>query len=122
VAGGGEAVGRCSPSAGSRCPVRPAARATQALRKPTLIDLDPFISWVLRFGISGQMLQNIALGGAMITIPIYPQMVLEYNALQAGTPAPLVEHVRGGDPYRQAVGQSRLEQHHQVGFAPLPSA
>ena len=30
------------------------------------------------------MLQNIALGGAMITIPIYLQMVLEYNALEAG--------------------------------------
>jgi hypothetical protein len=30
------------------------------------------------------MLQQIALGGAMITLPIYLQMVLEYNALQAG--------------------------------------
>ena len=39
---------------------------------------------LFRLGISGQMLQNIALGGAMITIPIYLQMVLEYNALQAG--------------------------------------
>ena len=39
---------------------------------------------LFRFGISGQVLQNIALGGAMITIPIYLQMVLEYNALEAG--------------------------------------
>jgi hypothetical protein len=30
------------------------------------------------------MLQNISLGGMMITIPIYLQMVLEYNALEAG--------------------------------------
>jgi len=30
------------------------------------------------------MLQQIALGGAMITLPIYLQMVLEYNALEAG--------------------------------------
>ena len=30
------------------------------------------------------MLQQIALGGAMIALPIYLQMVLEYNALQAG--------------------------------------
>ncbi len=52
--------------------------------KPTLIDPDLFMSALFRFGISGQMLQNIALGGAMITIPIYLQMVLEYNALQAG--------------------------------------
>ena len=36
------------------------------------------------------MLQNIALGGAMIALPIYLQMVLEYNALQTGlTLAPL---------------------------------
>ena len=52
--------------------------------KPTLIDPALFDSKLFRFGISGQMLQNIALGGAMITIPIYLQMVLEYNALQAG--------------------------------------
>ena len=30
------------------------------------------------------MLQQIALGGAMIALPIFLQMVLEYNALQAG--------------------------------------
>jgi hypothetical protein len=36
------------------------------------------------------MLQNISLGGAMIALPIYLQMVLEYNALQTGlTIAPL---------------------------------
>ena len=36
------------------------------------------------------MLQNIALGGAMIALPIYLQMVLEYNAMQTGlTLAPL---------------------------------
>ncbi len=36
------------------------------------------------------MLQNIALGGAMIALPIYLQMVLEYDALQTGlTLAPL---------------------------------
>ena len=30
------------------------------------------------------MLQQIALGGAMIALPIFLQMVLEYNAMQAG--------------------------------------
>ena len=52
--------------------------------KPTLIDPGLFTSALFRLGISGQLLQNVALGGAMITIPIYLQMVLEYNALQAG--------------------------------------
>ena len=54
------------------------------LEKPTLIDPDLFKSKVFRFGISGQMLQQIALGGTMIALPIYLQMVLEYNAMQAG--------------------------------------
>ena len=52
--------------------------------KPTLIDPDLFRAKLFRLGISGQLLQQIALGGAMITLPIYLQMVLEYNALQAG--------------------------------------
>ena len=30
------------------------------------------------------MLQQIALGGAMIALPIYLQMVLEYDAMEAG--------------------------------------
>ncbi len=52
--------------------------------KATLIDPDLFRSKVFRFGISEQMMQQIALGGIMIALPIYLQMVLEYNALQAG--------------------------------------
>ncbi|GAA3052984.1 MFS transporter [Pseudonocardia yunnanensis] len=52
--------------------------------KPTLIDPDLFTSKLFRFGISQQMLQQIALGGTMIALPIYLQMVLEYNAMQAG--------------------------------------
>jgi len=50
----------------------------------TLIDPDLFRSKHFRLGISGQMLQQVALGGAMIALPIFLQMVLEYNALQAG--------------------------------------
>ena len=50
----------------------------------TLIDPGLFESKHFRLGISQQMLQQIALGGAMIALPIYLQMVLEYNALQAG--------------------------------------
>jgi EmrB/QacA subfamily drug resistance transporter len=52
--------------------------------KPTLIDPSLFESKHFRLGISQQMLQQIALGGAMIALPIYLQMVLEYNAMQAG--------------------------------------
>jgi EmrB/QacA subfamily drug resistance transporter len=52
--------------------------------KPTLIDPDLFKSKHFRLGISQQLLQQIALGGTMIALPIYLQMVLEYNAMQAG--------------------------------------
>jgi EmrB/QacA subfamily drug resistance transporter len=52
--------------------------------KPTLIDPGLFGSKHFQLGISGQMMQQIALGGAMIALPIYLQMVLEYNAMQAG--------------------------------------
>lgn len=52
--------------------------------KPTLIDPDLFKSKLFRYGISEQTLQQIALGGTMIVLPIYLQMVLEYNAMQAG--------------------------------------
>jgi EmrB/QacA subfamily drug resistance transporter len=52
--------------------------------KPTLLDPDLFRSKVFESGVSGQLLQQIALGGTMIVLPIYLQMVLEYNALKAG--------------------------------------
>ncbi len=52
--------------------------------KPTLIDPGLFISKVFRFGVSGQLLQQISLGGLMIALPIYLQMVLEYNAMESG--------------------------------------
>ncbi len=52
--------------------------------KPTLLDPHLFRSKVFRLGISGQTLQQIALGGTMIALPIYLQMVLEYNAMAAG--------------------------------------
>jgi EmrB/QacA subfamily drug resistance transporter len=58
--------------------------------KATLLDPDLFKHDLFRLGVSSQMLQNTALGGAMIALPIYLQMVLEYNALQTGlTLAPL---------------------------------
>ena len=52
--------------------------------KLTLLDPDLFRFPHFRIGISQQMLQQITLGGAMIALPIFLQMTLEYNAMQAG--------------------------------------
>jgi MFS family permease len=52
--------------------------------RPALLDIALFDSPLFRSGITSQMCQQIALGGMMIALPIYLQMVLEYNALEAG--------------------------------------
>jgi EmrB/QacA subfamily drug resistance transporter len=52
--------------------------------KETLLDPDLLRSKIFRLGISGQMMQQIALGGSMIALPIFLQMVLEYDAMRAG--------------------------------------
>ncbi|GEL93415.1 MFS transporter [Cellulomonas composti] len=52
--------------------------------RATLIDPDLFRSPLFRLGVTQQMLQQIALGGAMISLPIFLQMVLGYNAMLAG--------------------------------------
>ena len=83
--------------------------------KAALIDPELFRSKVFRYGITGQGLQQVALGGMMIVLPIYLQMVFEYSALQAGLSiAPAVtEHVRGRPPGGQARRESALERDHQ---------
>ena len=89
--------------------------------KPTLLDPELFASKIFQLGISQQMLQQIALGGTMIALPIYLQMVLEYNALEAGLSlAPLsltmfgVALVAG-----KRAGQRRPSAVVRVGFALL---
>ncbi|MGZ8694937.1 MAG: MFS transporter [Gaiellaceae bacterium] len=89
--------------------------------KPTLIDPDLFKSKVFRFGITQQLLQQIALGGLMIALPIYLQMVFEYTAMEAGLSlAPLsltmfaVAVVAG-----KRAGRRRPSRLVQVGFALL---
>jgi MFS family permease len=52
--------------------------------KPFLLDPGLFALPNFRIGISQQMLQQITLGGAMIVIPIFLQIALGYNALEAG--------------------------------------
>ena len=58
--------------------------------KPTLLDPTLFASKLFRFGVSQIFLQQVALGGLLIVLPIYLQLVWGYNALEAGvTLAPL---------------------------------
>ena len=52
--------------------------------KVTVLDPDLFRLPHFRLGISAQTLQNITLGGAMIALPIFLQIKLEYNAMQTG--------------------------------------
>ena len=52
--------------------------------KPTVLDPTLFASKLFSFGIAQGILQQIALGGMLIALPIYLQLVLGYNALQAG--------------------------------------
>ncbi len=82
---GGEYVGALIivGSAALACLVWWLARRKRA-GKATLIDPGLFTSPSFRLGITGQLLQQVALGGTMIALPIYLQMVLEYNAMQAG--------------------------------------
>jgi EmrB/QacA subfamily drug resistance transporter len=77
--------------------------------KPALIDPSLFESKYFRLGISSQTLQQIALGGLMIALPIFLQMVLEYNALEAGlalAPLSLSMFVVALVAGRKAVGHS----------------
>ncbi len=50
----------------------------------TLLDPDLFRHPNFTAGVSGQMMQQVALGGAMIALPLFFQMTLEYDALEAG--------------------------------------
>ena len=52
--------------------------------RSTLINPGLFASKPFRLGVSSQMMQQIVLGGHMIALPIYLQMVFEYNAMLAG--------------------------------------
>ena len=52
--------------------------------KPTLLDPSLFASKPFTYGNIQGVLQQIGLGGLLIALPIYLQLVLGYNALQAG--------------------------------------
>ncbi len=59
-------------------------RRCKRLGRTALLDISLFSSQYFRLGIESQTLQQIALGGMMIALPMYLQMVLEYDALEAG--------------------------------------
>jgi MFS family permease len=52
--------------------------------RPTLFDPTLFSEPLFKFGIIQSVNQQIALGGLLIALPIYLQLELGYNALQAG--------------------------------------
>src|SRR4051794_11343052 len=52
--------------------------------KVTLLDPDLLRIKNFRVGATGMVLQQITLGGAMIALPLFLQVTLEYNAMQAG--------------------------------------
>src|SRR4029078_13224799 len=52
--------------------------------KVTLLGPELFPHPNFTAGVSGQMLQQVSLGGAMIALPLFFQMTLEYDALEAG--------------------------------------
>jgi EmrB/QacA subfamily drug resistance transporter len=52
--------------------------------RQTLLDPDLFRHPNFTAGVTGQMLQQVTLGGAMIALPLFLQMTLEYNAMEAG--------------------------------------
>ncbi len=73
---------RSAPSPSGRSPGGSCAASATAKRR--CIDPDLFRHPNFTAGISGVMLQNVSLGGAMIALPLFLQMTLEYNAMQAG--------------------------------------
>ena len=89
---GGESVARCCSRSG---PAAMAALVYWLVRrkregKAALLDPSLFASKPFSLGVSQIFLQQVALGGMLIALPIYLQLVWGYNALQAGvTLAPL---------------------------------
>ena len=73
------AIGAVALAALSYWLVRRKREGKVALLDPSLFKVPNF-----RVGVSQMVLQQITLGGAMIAIPLYLQVTLEYTAMQAG--------------------------------------
>ena len=92
--------------------------------KPVLLDPHLFELKLFSFGIAQGILQQIALGGMLIALPIYLQMVLGYNAMQAGlslAPLSLTMFAVAVLAGRRA-GKRRPSRLIQAGFALLLAA
>ena len=82
--------------------------------KMTLLDPGLFRFPHFTVGVSGQLLQQITLGGAMIALPIFLQMTLEYNALEAGLSlAPLSLSMFASGLARRTEGGQSAPEHHR---------
>ena len=106
-----------------------AASGASARGRSTLLDPDLFRHPNFTAGVSGQLLQQVTLGGAMIALPLFLQMTLEYNAMEAGLSlaplsltmfaAAIVAGKQGGQPaprrdhpHRVPAGRARDRDHH----------
>src|SRR3954449_11246444 len=87
--------------------------------KLTLLDPDLFAHPHFRLGITAQMLQNITLGGAMIALPIFLQIKLEYDALQTGLSLAPLSRTRSAEATfsGRRSGRRRPAQVIRAGFA-----
>jgi EmrB/QacA subfamily drug resistance transporter len=87
--------------------------------KVPLIDPVLFESKYFRFGVSAQTLQQIGLGGLMIVLPLYLQMVFEYSAMEAGLSiAPLSLTMFGAALVMgRRAGKQRIASVIRIGFA-----
>ena len=97
--GGAGRLAQAAEASGQADPARPRPVQVQALPAWDLQQL---------------LLQQIALGGTMIALPIYLQMVLEYNAMLAGSPSPRSRSACSGWPCSPGSGRGKAtpERHH----------
>ena len=86
--------------------------------KPALIDLDLFRSDLFRIGVVQIFMQQVALGGLLIALPIYLQIVWGCAPLQGGGDprAPVADNVRRRGPRRKAGRTAAAEQRHPGGL------
>ena len=91
-----------------------AASAASASGKPTLLDPDLFSSKLFRFGVTGQMLQQIALGGTMIVAADLPAdgARVQRDAGRAVARPAVAHHVRRRAARREEGREPAPGQHH----------
>ena len=95
----------------------PGGSCERSARASPLIDPGALQSQYFRLGITAQTLQQIAWVGPMIALPIFLQLALEYNALQAGlSPRRVADHVRRCPVAGRKAGEPRPSKIIRAGF------